>query len=59
MALGNPAEDKKCGFGMVRIQEVKKTEGITPNPTLVPVPVRTLDDRFKTGDVIVILDVNR
>jgi hypothetical protein len=30
MALGNPAEDKKCGFGMVRIQEVKKAQGITP-----------------------------
>src|SRR5882724_2689690 len=59
MALGNPAKDKKCGSSLVCLQEVKKTEGIMLNPTLIDVPFGTLDDRFKTGDVIVILDVNR
>jgi hypothetical protein len=33
--------------------------GYYAHPTLIAVPVGTLDDRFKTGDVIVVLDVNR
>lgn len=59
MALGNPAEDKECGSGVMRIQEVKEAVGIALNPALIAIPIGTLDNRFKTGDVIVILDVNR